>query len=157
MGYNFLPCDSNQAYLLPPSLTDWLPEDHLAWFVKSNMVSLDGTKVKANASLSANRTPMKSSKSNSSRDRNRTRATLGEGLGHLGTSMSKPLSRRSRDFFTGIPNIYSASPDSGAPVDYVRAGSSHHNEVAMPQSPRTESSRMIPPIVTHASCLPNIP
>ena len=34
--------------------------------------------------------------------------------------MSKRLSRRSRDFFTGIPNIYSASPDSGVPVDYVR-------------------------------------
>ncbi len=32
MAYNFLPCDRNQAYLLPPSLTDWLPEDHLAWF-----------------------------------------------------------------------------------------------------------------------------
>jgi hypothetical protein len=28
--------------------------------------------------------------------------------------MSKPLSRRLRDFFTGLPNIYSASPDSGA-------------------------------------------
>jgi hypothetical protein len=27
MAYNFLPCDRNQAYLLPPSLTDWLPED----------------------------------------------------------------------------------------------------------------------------------
>ena len=25
-----------------------------------------------------------------------------------GTSMSKPLSRRSRDLFAGIPNIYSA-------------------------------------------------
>lgn len=33
MAYNFLPCDRNQAYLLPPSLVDWLPEDHLAWFV----------------------------------------------------------------------------------------------------------------------------
>ena len=33
MGYNFLPCDRDQAYLLPPSLRDWLPEDHLAWFV----------------------------------------------------------------------------------------------------------------------------
>jgi hypothetical protein len=31
-----------------------------------------------------------------------------------GTSMSKPLSRRSRDFFAGIPNIYSASPIRGA-------------------------------------------
>ena len=33
MAYNFLPCDRNQPYMLPPSLTDWLPEDHLAWFV----------------------------------------------------------------------------------------------------------------------------
>lgn len=33
MAYNFLPCDRNQAYLLPPSLTDWLPPHHLAWFV----------------------------------------------------------------------------------------------------------------------------
>jgi len=76
---------------------------------------------------------------------------------YLGTSMSKLLSRRSRDFFTGIPNIYSASPDSGAPVDYVRAVSSHLNEVELPQSPRTESSRIIPPIVTHLSCLPISP
>jgi len=64
---------------------------------------------------------------------------------------------RSRDFFTGIPNIYSASPDSGAPVDYVRAGSSHLNEVELPQSPRTESGRIIPPIVAHSSCLPMSP
>jgi len=71
--------------------------------------------------------------------------------------MSKLLSRRSRDFFTGIPNIYSASPDSGAPVDYVRAVSSHLNEVELPQSPRTESGRIIPPIVTHLSCLPISP
>jgi len=28
--------------------------------------------------------------------------------------MSKPLSRRSRDFFAGVPNIYSASLDSRA-------------------------------------------
>jgi hypothetical protein len=71
--------------------------------------------------------------------------------------MSKPLSRRLRDFFTGFPNIYSASPDSGAPRDYVRAGFSHLNEVFTPQSPRTESGPMIPPIVTHSSCLPISP
>jgi hypothetical protein len=35
---------------------------------------------------------------------------------------------RLRDFFTGIPNIYSASLDSEAPLDYVRASSSHHIE-----------------------------
>ncbi len=43
MGYNFLPCDRNQAYLLPPSLTDWLPQDHLAWFVLDVVEQIDLT------------------------------------------------------------------------------------------------------------------
>ena len=33
MGYNFLPCDREQPYLLPPSLQDWVPEGDLAWFI----------------------------------------------------------------------------------------------------------------------------
>ena len=41
MAYNFLPCDRNQAYLLPPSLTDWLSEDHLAWFVLDAVQQID--------------------------------------------------------------------------------------------------------------------
>ena len=41
MAYNFLPCDRNQAYLLPPSLTDWLPEDHPAWFVLDAVEQID--------------------------------------------------------------------------------------------------------------------
>ena len=41
MAYNFLPCDRNQVYLLPPSLTDWLPEDHLAWFVLDAVEQID--------------------------------------------------------------------------------------------------------------------
>ena len=43
MAYNFLPCDRNQAYLLPPSLTDWLPHDHLAWFVLDAVEQIDLT------------------------------------------------------------------------------------------------------------------
>jgi transposase len=43
MAYNFLPCDRNQAYLLPPSLTDWLPEGHLAWFVLDVVEQIDLT------------------------------------------------------------------------------------------------------------------
>ncbi len=31
MGYNFLPYDRDQLYLLPPALQDWLPESDLAW------------------------------------------------------------------------------------------------------------------------------
>jgi len=41
MGYNFLPCNRNQAYLLPPSLADWLPESHLAWFVLEAIEQID--------------------------------------------------------------------------------------------------------------------
>jgi hypothetical protein len=33
MAYNFLACDRDQAFLLPPDLREWLPADHLAWFV----------------------------------------------------------------------------------------------------------------------------
>ena len=33
MSTNFIPTDRNTIYLLPPSVQDWLPEDHLARFV----------------------------------------------------------------------------------------------------------------------------
>jgi hypothetical protein len=33
VAQNFLSCDRDQELLLPPSLWEWLPEDHLAWFV----------------------------------------------------------------------------------------------------------------------------
>jgi transposase len=33
MSYNFLRADRNQAFLLPPDLRDWLPQEHLAWFL----------------------------------------------------------------------------------------------------------------------------
>lgn len=33
MAQNFIDYDRDQAFLLPPSLRDWLAEDHLAWFV----------------------------------------------------------------------------------------------------------------------------
>ncbi|MBA3065768.1 MAG: transposase [Proteobacteria bacterium] len=33
MGYNFMECNREQEYLLPPSLQEWLPEKDLAWFV----------------------------------------------------------------------------------------------------------------------------
>jgi len=41
MAYNFLPCDRNQTFLLPPSLADWLPSDHLAWFVLDAVKQID--------------------------------------------------------------------------------------------------------------------
>lgn len=33
MAYNFVPCDRAQSFLMPPSLDEWLPKDHLARFV----------------------------------------------------------------------------------------------------------------------------
>ena len=41
MAQNFLPCDRDQELLLPPSLREWLPEDHLAWFVLDSLAQLD--------------------------------------------------------------------------------------------------------------------
>src|SRR5215216_2294690 len=41
MPQNFLTCDRGQPLLLPPDLRDWLPEDHLAWFVIEAVEELD--------------------------------------------------------------------------------------------------------------------
>jgi transposase len=41
MPQNFLGCDRDQELLLPPSLKEWLPEEHLAWFVLEAVGELD--------------------------------------------------------------------------------------------------------------------
>ncbi len=41
MSRQFRNCDLHQAYLLPPSLQDWLPEGHLARFVADLVETLD--------------------------------------------------------------------------------------------------------------------
>src|SRR6185312_11193858 len=41
MAQNFLACDREQELLLPPSLREWLPEGHLAWFVIDAVAQLD--------------------------------------------------------------------------------------------------------------------
>ena len=41
MPQNFLACDREQELLLPPSLREWLAEDHLAWFVIGAVGGLD--------------------------------------------------------------------------------------------------------------------
>ncbi len=43
MTQRFLPCERDQQYLMPASLRDWLPEDHLAWFVLDAVSQLDLT------------------------------------------------------------------------------------------------------------------
>ena len=37
----FVPADRDTAYLLPPSVDDWLPNDHLARFVVEVIERLD--------------------------------------------------------------------------------------------------------------------
>src|SRR6201993_2796098 len=41
MGQNFVGCDRGQVLLLPPSLSEWLPEDHLAWTVLGAVDQMD--------------------------------------------------------------------------------------------------------------------
>ena len=41
MPQNFMDCDREQAFLMPPSLRDWLPGDHLAWFVIETVAQMD--------------------------------------------------------------------------------------------------------------------
>ena len=33
MGQRFVACDREQSFVMPPDVRDWLPENHLAWFV----------------------------------------------------------------------------------------------------------------------------
>jgi transposase len=41
MPQNFIACDRDQELLLPPDLRDWLPENHLAWFVLAAVKEMD--------------------------------------------------------------------------------------------------------------------
>jgi transposase len=41
VAFNFVACDRDQELLLPPSLREWLAEDHLAWFVLDAVDAID--------------------------------------------------------------------------------------------------------------------
>ncbi len=41
MALNFLSCDREQDFLMPPSVREWLPAGHLAWFVLDVVERLD--------------------------------------------------------------------------------------------------------------------
>lgn len=41
MPQNFIDCDRDQTLLLPPNLKDWLPDDHLVWFVIESVKRMD--------------------------------------------------------------------------------------------------------------------
>jgi transposase len=41
MAPNFIGCDREQAFLMPPSLRDWVPEDHLVWTILEAVEAMD--------------------------------------------------------------------------------------------------------------------
>jgi transposase len=41
MAPNFIGCDRDQSFLMPPDVRDWLPEGHLAWFVLDGVAGMD--------------------------------------------------------------------------------------------------------------------
>jgi transposase len=41
MGQNFVACDRGQLLLMPPSLADWVPDDHLVWTVLGAVERMD--------------------------------------------------------------------------------------------------------------------
>jgi transposase len=41
MALNFIGCDRDQSFLMPPDVRDWLPEGHLAWFVLDAVAGMD--------------------------------------------------------------------------------------------------------------------
>jgi transposase len=41
VAYNFVAADREQLMLMPPSVADWLPDDHVAWFVLDVVAELD--------------------------------------------------------------------------------------------------------------------
>ena len=41
MAPNFIGCDREQGFLLPPSLCDWVAEDHLVWTILGAVEEMD--------------------------------------------------------------------------------------------------------------------
>ncbi|MDQ3734289.1 MAG: IS256 family transposase, partial [Actinomycetota bacterium] len=41
MAKGFRPVDRRQRFLLPPDMSEWLPVDHLVWFVLDTVGRLD--------------------------------------------------------------------------------------------------------------------
>jgi transposase len=57
-GYR--PVDRDQRFLLPPDMTDWLPEGHLAWFVIDTVAVLDTSVLHERAAARRDGTPARS-------------------------------------------------------------------------------------------------
>ncbi|MGW6195090.1 transposase, partial [Kribbella sp. NPDC055110] len=47
MAKLYRPVDRGQGFLLPPDMADWLPDDHLVWFVLDVVAELDSSRFHA--------------------------------------------------------------------------------------------------------------
>jgi hypothetical protein len=47
VGFNFIAADRGQVFLLPADMRDWLPADHLVWFVIDVVDQLDLSRFRA--------------------------------------------------------------------------------------------------------------
>ena len=45
MAYNFIECNREQGYLLPPDLREWLSEGDLVWFIIDAVEQMDLSKI----------------------------------------------------------------------------------------------------------------
>lgn len=41
MSYNFVPCNRDQLFVLPPDIREWVNEDDLVWFVVDAVEQMD--------------------------------------------------------------------------------------------------------------------
>lgn len=53
MAKTFMPVDREQRFLLPPDMREWLPEDHVVWFLIEVVEQLDLSALEANYRLGA--------------------------------------------------------------------------------------------------------
>lgn len=51
MAKGYRPVDREQEFLLPPSMLDWLPDDHLVWLLIAAVERMDTTRFHASAKL----------------------------------------------------------------------------------------------------------
>lgn len=60
MAKGYRPVRRDQEFLLPPRMTDWLPEDHLVWFVLDVVAELDTSRLHARAARRRDGQPVRS-------------------------------------------------------------------------------------------------
>jgi len=41
MAYDYVSVDRDQLFMLPPSMREWIPEDHIAWFLLDVVSEVD--------------------------------------------------------------------------------------------------------------------